>query len=189
LAIENNRTTKRISVFGGSSPQPGESAYLQAQELGVLIGRAGFIVLTGGYSGTMEAVSRGAAEAGGHVIGVTCELIEAYRPIPPNPWVLEELRCATLRQRMFNIIDNCDLAIALPGGIGTLAEISAMWGSMQTGEIPARPLILVGGGWERIITYFFEHHSDYVKPAHRELLSFAADVQTAFRLAESYLLS
>ena len=70
----------RISVFGGSSPKPGEIAYEQALLLGKLIGEAGYIVLTGGYIGTMEAVSRGTAEAGGHVIGVTCDQIEEQAP-------------------------------------------------------------------------------------------------------------
>ena len=69
----------RISVFGGSSPKPGDLAYEQAYYLGKLIGEAGYTVLTGGYIGTMEAVSRGAAEAGGHVIGVTCDQIENWR--------------------------------------------------------------------------------------------------------------
>jgi predicted Rossmann-fold nucleotide-binding protein len=74
----------RISVFGGSSPKPGEAAYDQAYQLGKLIGEAGFTVLTGGYIGTMEAISRGTAEAGGKVVGVTCDQIEAWRPVAPR---------------------------------------------------------------------------------------------------------
>ena len=57
-------------------------------------------MLTGGYIGTMEAVSRGAAEAGGHVIGVTCEEIEAWRPVRVNAWVKEEIRRKTLMERL-----------------------------------------------------------------------------------------
>jgi hypothetical protein len=61
----------RISVFGGSQPKEGDAAYLEGIELGKLLAERGHIVLTGGYIGVMEAVSRGAREAGGHVIGVT----------------------------------------------------------------------------------------------------------------------
>ena len=50
-----------ISVFGGSQPREGESAYTEAMELGRLLAQHGHTVLTGGYIGTMEAVSRGAA--------------------------------------------------------------------------------------------------------------------------------
>src|SRR5258708_16993147 len=77
----------KVSVFGGSQPKNGSAAYAEAQELGKLLAERGHVVLTGGYIGTMEAVSRGAAEAGGHVIGVTCEDIERWRAIDPNPWV------------------------------------------------------------------------------------------------------
>ncbi|MDI6694379.1 MAG: hypothetical protein QME21_04975 [Anaerolineales bacterium] len=66
---------RAVTVFGGSRPTPED--YEQALHLGRLLGGSGYIVLTGGYIGVMEAVSRGASEAGGHVIGVTCDEIEA----------------------------------------------------------------------------------------------------------------
>ena len=81
----------RISVFGGSQPKESDLAYAEAMELGRLLAQHGHTVLTGGYIGVMEAVSRGAQEAGGHVIGVTCEEIEAWRPIKANAWVMEEI--------------------------------------------------------------------------------------------------
>ena len=61
-----------VTIFGGSEPHAGEPAYEEARRLGELLAAAGFTVLTGGYIGTMEAVSRGANETGGHVIGITC---------------------------------------------------------------------------------------------------------------------
>ena len=82
----------KISVFGGSQPKEEDAAYAEAMELGRLLAQRGHTVLTGGYIGVMEAVSRGACEAGGHVIGVTCEDIEAWRPIKANSWVMEEIR-------------------------------------------------------------------------------------------------
>ncbi|MEO5887867.1 MAG: hypothetical protein ABIQ77_09400, partial [Anaerolineales bacterium] len=86
----------KVSVFGGSQPRADSTAYAEAQELGRLLAERGHIVLTGGYIGVMEAVSRGAHEAGGHVIGVTSEEIEAWRPIKANSWVMEEIRTKTL---------------------------------------------------------------------------------------------
>ena len=79
----------RISVFGGSQPKPGETVYEDAVRLGKFIGQAGYTLLNGGYIGTMEALSRGASEVGGHVIGVTCDQIETWRPVKANPWVTE----------------------------------------------------------------------------------------------------
>jgi len=168
-----------ITVFGGSQPQPGQPAYQEAQRLGELLGQAGCTVLTGGYIGTMEAVSRGAAEAGGHVIGVTCDEIEAWRPVQPNQWVQEEMRFPKLRQRLYALMENCDAALALPGGIGTLAEVAVMWSQMQTGALPARPLILIGDAWKQVFARLIEEMGEYIPPAHQALLNYAADVDQA----------
>ena len=175
----------RVTVFGGSQPKSGEAAYQQAQRLGELIGSAGHTVLTGGYIGTMEAVSRGASEAGGHVIGVTCDEIESWRPVKPNAWVREEMRFPTLRQRLYALIDECDAALALPGGIGTLAEIATMWSQMQTGASPTRLLILIGTGWEAVMDTFTESLGQYTSENYRQMISFAPDVESAFLLLQS----
>lgn len=132
--------------------------------------------------GTMEAVSRGAAEAGGHVIGVTCDEIEAWRPVGPNLWVREQLRYPTLRQRLYALIDSCDAALALPGGIGTLAEVAATWSSLQTGAISPRPLILIGPGWKAVIEQFNQVFESYVAERHRQQLTLVPDVDTAVEI-------
>jgi uncharacterized protein (TIGR00730 family) len=174
-----------VTVFGGSLPKPGEPAYSEALELGKLLGSSGYSVLTGGYIGTMEAVSRGTAEAGGHVIGVTCDEIEVWRSVKPNPWVREERRYSTLRERLFALIDNCDAAIALPGGVGTLAEISVIWSQMQVYAIQPRPLILVGGGWRGVIDEFYTNLGSYVPEKTQALVAFAPDVKSTFSLLQS----
>lgn len=168
-----------VTVFGGSAPQPGEEAYVEAQELGRRLAKAGHAVLTGGYMGTMEAVSRGAAEAGGQVIGVTCEQIKAWRQAKANPWVGEERRFPTLRERMYHLIEACDAALALPGGVGTLAEVAVMWSQMQTVSMPARPLILIGAGWQRTFEQLFAVQDAYIPAGHRALLGFAPDAESA----------
>ena len=109
-----------ISVFGGSQPKSGDAAYAEAQELGKLLAQRGHTVLTGGYIGTMEAVSRGASEAGGHVIGVTCVDIENWRKVGANRWVKEEWRKQTLIERLQALVEGCDAALALPGVPGTV---------------------------------------------------------------------
>jgi predicted Rossmann-fold nucleotide-binding protein len=130
----------------------------------------------------MEAVSRGAAEAGGHVIGITCEQIEAWRPVGPNRWVQEELRFKSLSERLYALIDQCDAAFVLPGGIGTLAEMAAMWSQLQTGGIPPKQLVLVGSGWVEVMEKYFSTFADYVGEPHRALLAFAGDVDEAWKM-------
>jgi uncharacterized protein (TIGR00730 family) len=177
----------KITVFGGSSPVPGDPAYEQAYQLGKLIGGAGFNVLTGGYIGTMEAVSRGVNESGGRVIGVTCDQIEAWRPVSPNPWVQDQMRFATLQERLYALIENCDAALALPGGIGTLAEVAVMWSQLQTRSISTRPLILIGSGWRSVYNQLINQFEGYIPPEHRQFITFAAGVQEAFNMLVSYI--
>ena len=173
---------KRITVFGGSVPVAGEPAYEEARQLGAQLAQSGCAVLTGGYIGTMEAVSRGANEAGGHVVGVTCDEIESFRAGRANRWVIEEIKFESLRDRMYHLIDACDGAIALPGGIGTLAEIAGMWNAIQTsGEAP-RPLILLGQGWKATFGSLLASLTPYVRPPDRNLISFAPDVDAAIAL-------
>ena len=175
----------KVSVFGGSQPKEDSTAYAEAQKLGRLLAERGHIVLTGGYIGVMEAVSRGAREAGGHVIGVTSEEIEAWRPIKANAWVMEEIRTKTLIERLHTLIHNSDAALALPGGAGTLAEISVMWNLMIVESLHRRPLILIGDGWQSVFDQFFQGFHTYMPIHQREILLFAKDIQTAVKMIDN----
>ena len=123
-------------MFGGSQAHEGSDAYAEAQSLGNLLAQGGHIVLTGGYMGTMEAVSKGAAVAGGQVIGVTCEEIGRWHGRSANAWVAEEWKQTTLIQRLEVLIRSADAAMALPGGPGTLTEVALMWNLMIVGSLP-----------------------------------------------------
>ena len=174
----------RVSVFGGSQPKEGMPAYAEAVELGRLLATRGHTVLTGGYIGVMEAVSRGAKEGGGHVIGVTCEEIESWRPIKANAWVMEEIRKKTLEERLHALIHESDAALALPGGPGTLTEISLTWNLMTVESLHRRPLILIGDGWQSVFDQFIQTFDDYIPARQRELMAFAKDVHTAVEMLE-----
>lgn len=170
-----------LTVFGGSAPKPGSEAYQSAQNLGRLAANAGWTVATGGYIGVMEAVSRGAAEAGGHVIGVTCKELEKFRPTGANPWVKEVREFGTLRERLGHLIDCCDAAIALPGGVGTLAEITVMWNGLIIDALRPRPFILVGNGWQQVMESMYAELGDYIPVKDRSWFQYAVDVESAFQ--------
>ena len=169
----------KVAVFGGANARPEDETYAQAVTMGANLARAGHVVMTGGYIGMMEAASKGAAEAGGHVIGVTCDEIESFRPMKPNQWVKEEWRYVTLTDRMINLINRCDAAIALPGGVGTLAEISVLWNQILVHAIPLKPMILVGEGWKRTFECLFESQDSFIAVHDRGMITFAPDIDTA----------
>ncbi len=169
----------QVTVFGSSSPKPGQPDYEEAVRLGRLLAEAGHTVLTGGYMGTMEAVSRGAVEAGGHTIGVTCEEIERWRNRPANAWVKEEWCQATLSERLTTLLENGDALLALPGGPGTLTEISLAWERLWIKSLSQRPLILIGEGWRAVFERLFAAQSGYITEQARSYLTFVNSVDEA----------
>jgi uncharacterized protein (TIGR00730 family) len=145
----NPRNSKAtiISVFGSSHAAEEGDAYVLARELGGELARAGFVVASGGYGGAMEAVSRGAAEAGGRVIGVVAAVISTKS----NPWVHEAVVVPRWEDRLLQLISLGDGYVALPGGTGTLVELAVAWEMMHKRVMPPRPLVTLGDFWRPVI--------------------------------------
>jgi len=142
-----------IAVFGSSQITPGTSQYRDAMQLGILLARAGAAVATGGYGGAMEAVSRGAAETGGRVIGVTAPSVFPHRS-GHNQWVAEVITSNTISERIHRLIDLADGFVALPGSLGTFTELVVAWNDRYVAPMAsaaAKPLVVVGDGWVRMI--------------------------------------
>ncbi len=142
-----------VAVFGSSLVMPGEAAYAEAETCGRLLAESGYTVATGGYGGSMEAASRGAALAGGHVIGVTAPTVFSDRG-GPNRWVAEEQPASSLTERIHRLAGGSDAAIALPGSLGTFAELTVFWYAAYTAslhDIPAPPIITIGAKWASLV--------------------------------------
>jgi uncharacterized protein (TIGR00730 family) len=137
-----------VSVFGSSSPRENDSEYAEARELGRALAKKGFAICTGAYAGTMEAVSRGAKQAGGKTYGVTAEFFPAAKA---NEWVDVEVRVKTWQDRLFEIIRLGDGFVACKGGTGTLAELALAWEMMNKSVMPAKPFVALGEFWTPIL--------------------------------------
>lgn len=143
-----------MAVFGSSRRSEGDAYYHEAYELGRVLAEAGYAVLTGGYGGSMGAVSRGASEAGGRVIGVTCAIFD---PLPPNRWLTEEIKAHDLMERLRIMMGSSDAFIAVRGGIGTLSELTLVWSLLQTRSLQGKPLVLLGQDWEPVLDTLRAH--------------------------------
>ena len=148
-----------IAVFGASAAEPGDDLYEQATACGRMLAEAGYAVVTGGYGGVMEAVSRGAREAGGRVIGVTAPDVFPDRS-GANQFVTEESQAAHLMERIHELTDVSSGVITLPGSLGTLAELAIAWNlayvARFSGSHP-KPVVVVGEQWRRLIGLIGEH--------------------------------
>src|SRR5436853_6779871 len=89
-----------VTVFGSSRPGEGSPDYEEACVLGRALAKHGFSVCSGGYGGVLEAVSRGAKEAGGKTYGVTADFVKTAEL---NPWIDLEGRVQTWEQRLFDL--------------------------------------------------------------------------------------
>jgi uncharacterized protein (TIGR00725 family) len=138
---------KIVTVFGSSRPRPGETQYSVAQELGGELARQKFIVCSGGYAGMMEAVSRGAKEAGGRTIGITANFFKARA----NQFIDQEIRKTSWQKRLFALIARGDAFVACPGGTGTLVELAVVWEMLNKNVISGKPLVVFGEFWHPII--------------------------------------
>lgn len=147
-----------ISVFGSSRAVPGDGVYEQGVLCGGLLARAGFGVVTGGYAGLMEAVSRGAAEAGGRVVGVTVPTVFPGRT-GANPFVAEERAAGHLVERIHHLTDLADGSITLPGSIGTLTELAMAWNLAYVArfaEADRKPVVTVGPVWRDLVAHLVQ---------------------------------
>src|SRR3989440_2509258 len=144
---------KIITIFGGSKCREGDSEYSQALRVGELLADAGFTICTGGYSGVMEAASRGAHERGGRVIGITMNQFKSE----PNRYLTEKVPSAHFYERLQRLITPSGGFIAPRGGMGTVTEISLVWNKLQTGVLDPRPLVLLGDCWPPIVGEWQRH--------------------------------
>ena len=146
---------KIISVFGSSSTPAHSAEWQEAERLGNLLAKSGYTAATGGYGGSMEALSKGASDAGGKVIGVTAPDVFKSRS-GANAHVSEEVKAPHLLERIHLLTEMSAAAIALPGSLGTLTEIMVAWNLAYVAplaEIETKPLIVVGERWRKIISF------------------------------------
>ena len=142
---------RTVTVFGSGTVGPTDPLYRTATELGRMIAESGWALCNGGYGGTMEAAARGAVEAGGHTIGVTCR---AFGRSGPNEFIREEISTSDLLERLGTLVRLGDAYVVLDGGTGTLAELALVWEMANKRFLrPARSVYVLGTQWEPILEY------------------------------------
>jgi uncharacterized protein (TIGR00725 family) len=139
-----------VSVFGGSEDIGRSSAILHlAEQTGAALAELGYVVANGGYGGTMEASARGAKQAGGRTIGVTCSIWRSA----PNAYLDEVITTGSLGERIETLLRlGTGGYVALPGANGTLTELASAWERKAVRHMHDRPVVCVGRFWQPLIT-------------------------------------
>jgi uncharacterized protein (TIGR00730 family) len=140
-----------------------------------------FVICSGGGPGIMEAANRGAAEAGGHSIGLSIQLPHEQRP---NPYISPELNFCFhyFFMRKLWFAQMAKALIVFPGGFGTMDELWEMLTLMQTGKLSSHHLILIYGRkyWDKVLNWRYMVRTGTISEREYELLQFADTVDEAF---------
>ncbi|MBD3186171.1 LOG family protein [Candidatus Bathyarchaeota archaeon] len=141
-------TSKKACIFGSYLSL--DKHDVDVVELGKQLARKGITVVTGGFGGTMEQVSKGAKEAGGKTIGVTCYVFKGVKKLQVNDHVDEEIVASSLFDRITKMIEISNAFIVLPGGTGTFVELAAVLEHVNKGLCEPKPILFLGAFWKPI---------------------------------------
>jgi len=133
-----------VTIYGSARVKPGEELYAKTEEIARRLGEIGFSIITGGGPGVMEAANKGALEAGVKSIGVNIELSEEQMP---NAYSTMSLSFRHFFVRKVLLVKYATAFIIMPGGLGTLDELTEVLTLMQTHKIKPFPVILFNSNY------------------------------------------
>lgn len=151
------RTTRqnyRVTIFGSARIQPGTPAYEGVKKLAAELSLMGCDILTGGGPGLMQAANEGAHSTDPQglrrSVGINIELPFEQEV---NPFVSQAYGHRTFFSRLHHFMIASDAFIVVPGGIGSLLELSLAWQLLQVRKVYNTPLILVGKMWAELVEW------------------------------------
>ena len=130
-----------VTVFGSARFDESHPYYALGREVGRGLAHLGFTVMTGGGPGLMAAANRGAREAGGRSVGCNIQLPQEQAP---NPFLDHWVLCRYFFVRKVLLFKYSYAFVGLPGGLGTLDELTEALTLVQTGKIRSFPVVLIG---------------------------------------------
>jgi len=143
-----------VTVYGSARFKEGHPYYELARKMGNALAENGFTVMTGGGPGVMEAANRGAKEGGGLSLG--CNIILPFEQ-KLNPYIDKKVEFEFFFTRKVILRKNSVAYVLMPGGFGTMDEIFEVLTLIQTGKLPARPVVCLGKQyWQHLGTFLRE---------------------------------
>ena len=140
-----------VTVFGSARFPESHPHYELARALGRKLAEAGYVVMTGGGPGIMEAANRGAREGGGISLGCNIRLPREQKP---NPYLDSFVEFEHFFVRKVMLVKCSQAFVVMPGGFGTLDEAFELVTLMQTDKLHDFPLVAMGGPFWRSLYDF-----------------------------------
>ena len=140
-----------VTVYGSARIHEGDELYKQTEEITYRLGKLGFSIITGGGPGTMEAANKGAFRAGTKSIGLNIELPHEQSG---NAYTNRAITFNHFFARKVMLVKYAIAFIIMPGGLGTLDELTEVLTLMQTHKIKPFPVVLFGSEyWKGFIDW------------------------------------
>lgn len=174
---------RKVTVFGSARTKPADPLYGMARSFGEKLAGAGYMVITGGGGGIMQAVNEGAGAE--HSFGVNIRLPFEEGPNPVLRGNPRQIHYKYFFNRKVAFLKESDAVALFPGGFGTLDEAMETLTLLQTGKRNPMPLLLIDGPdcayWTRMIELFTEHllSRGYICPADLALFEQVCSVEEA----------
>ncbi|HEX78574.1 MAG TPA: TIGR00730 family Rossman fold protein [Dehalococcoidia bacterium] len=128
-----------VSIYGSARLKPNDELYKRTEEISERLGNMGFSIITGGGPGVMEAANKGAAKAGANSIGLNINLPEEQAG---NTYTTRSLTFNHFFVRKVMLVKYASAFVIMPGGLGTLDELTEVLNLIQTYKIKPFPVIL-----------------------------------------------
>jgi uncharacterized protein (TIGR00730 family) len=135
-----------ITVYGSARLQPENKLYAQTEEIAYLLGKAGFSIMSGGGPGVMEAANKGGRRAGVKSIGLNIELPEEQ---VCNVYADRSITFRHFFVRKVMLVKYATAFVIMPGGLGTLDELTEVLTLIQTHKIKPFPVIMFSSEYWR----------------------------------------
>lgn len=177
----------RICVYCGSSAGNGPEFTAAARSLGAELARSGITVVYGGAAvGLMGLLADAALAAGGHVVGVIPR--DLFSREVPHPGLTELVEVGSMHQRKQAMFELADAFVALPGGLGTLEELTEIATWAQLG-LHAKPIATLdtGGYWAPFHAFLREAADrGFMKPDNLRLIANVGTVAEVLPALRAY---
>lgn len=128
-----------VTIYGSAQLKADDELYVQTEEIARRLGELGFSIISGGGPGVMEAANKGAIEAGVASIGLNIELSEEQIA---NPYTTKAITFKHFFVRKVMLVKYATAFVIMPGGLGTLDELTEVLTLMQTHKIKPFPVVL-----------------------------------------------
>jgi len=128
-----------VSIYGSARIREGDELYEQTEEIARRLGEMGFSIITGGGPGVMEAANKGAMEAGVTSVGLNIQLPQEQAP---NAYATKSITFNHFFVRKIMLVKHACVFIIMPGGLGTLDEVTELLTLMQTHKVKPFPVVL-----------------------------------------------